>query len=992
MARITIPFGTGVREDVDPKVMPDGALKRVENLRLTREGRLVLRYGYTAIALTSQRSFNTSLLNLKPYDLASYDGRLLAIGKRSGVGGGTLEDIYDYVDEPRYKWRSSSNDQEQRLCPVTNLRDVPGIAAFSSSADRIDVAAGGGRVCLVYNVSSSVVGVWIADAETHSLLLEQSILNLTAPRVVAVGSVFYIAGIASAGTSVPLYRYDPSADDQSFTALTDAYAAGAAVSLMDMEENEAGDGFSVAIARNATPAVTIKRFSSAGAAVQTITGPAAVMTQIAVFEQAARVHLVAVETADTHVDLYTYAISSGLIENTTLNLASSLTTVRQPSVNALSATLTVAFQDAVNADVVDVVLDASTHTLASTTTEHRQQLNSKLASNAAWGAAFYATLIAESTTTFAHCLMMSYSGNVVGAFIDRGIAAAGHANTLPSLAKDLSTGKFYWARLVNDGDDRTRAVMTEFEVGSTARRQTCVIDGQLLIAGGVVQRYAGRHLVEAAYPSRPVIITATPSNGAGSLTPSALYAVSCIYEWYDETRRLHQSEPSDVTEVTMGVADDTITLSVQGPLTGRLDGTEASSSLKIISFQSLAAPDKQLLRAANANSNNGQALLEQSLTLTLSDTDLSDEASIYTQASSGARSGPNAFVSPQPASAIWASASRVLTAQLPNDYQIQESRPPFPNEPISWAENLGGFGAGPERMLAVASLDERRIGWSGNGIYEWSGEGLDINGVGDLGSPRRLPSLGGLYGGATPNLAWRSIVETSIGIFFQLASDSIFLIPRGGGAPVFVGAPVQDTLALYPVITSATYLKNSQVVCFTCNDAGATDSVILVYDIGSEQWFVDTDTTALLSSCEYQGRLVILRANNTIELQDAAYPPSSFLTATIETGTLYPFGKGGEGQIDEIQLFAEFLGACNVVLSLSFDDGATYPVTLTKAVSAASALPIKWGPNQMRGDRVRLKFHTTTLSGSTAQIAWNFATVDFTARNRSALRTTTQKG
>jgi hypothetical protein len=135
-----------------------------------------------------------------------------------------------------------------------------------------------------------------------------------------------------------------------------------------------------------------------------------------------------------------------------------------------------------------------------------------------------------------------------------------------------------------------------------------------------------------------------------------------------------------------------------------------------------------------------------------------------------------------------------------------------------------------------------------------------------------------------------------------------------------------------------------------------------------------------------------LRANNAIEFQDTALPPATFITPLIETGTLYPFGKGGQGQIDVIQLYAEFLGACNVVLSLSYDDGLTYPVSLTKAVTSAASLPIKWGPNQMRGDRVRLKFHATDLSGSTAQLAWQFATVDFTARGGSALRNTTQKG
>lgn len=995
MARITIPFSSGAREDVDPRVMPEGALKRVENLRLTREGRLALRYGYSSVALTTQKSFASAINNLLPHDLVNYNGRLFAVGAVPLTFDGPA-DFYEYVDEPRYKWRSTSNDLEPRLCPVTKLRNLSNVAAFTQAVSRMDVAAGGGRVCFAYQSSSTVVTVWIVDAVTNSLLLEQSITSLTAPRVVAVGSVFFLLGITSAGTAVQLRRFDPSTDDYTFTALTDAFAAGATVSLMDAQVNEAGTGFSVAIARNATPAVTIKVFSSAGAATNTITSLAAVLIQLAVYQQATRVHIVTVE-ADFHVDLRTYVIATGALENTSTDLASTALTDRQPTLIAdLSTNLAIAFYEKAALDVIKVTLAPATHAGAVVLTGNRHQLNTKLAVGSEFSGlvdgVFYGCLVAENASTSSHCLLMDYSLSIVGAFIDKGLAAAGHAEALPNLPKDASTGKFYWARLVNDNDARAIPAITEFEVGSHDRRQMCVVDGQLYIAGGVVQSFAGRQVSDAGFLNRPHIISATPSNVAGSLTPLAQYAIACTYEWLDEQNRLHQSEPSDVTEVTMGAADDTITLSVSGPITSRLRGTEATTSVKLVAYQSLAAPDKQLLRAANANTNNNQALLEIACTLTKSDTDLSDEGAIYTQASSGARSGPNPFLAPFPATTLWASASKIQSAGLPNEFEIQESRAPFPGEPISWAENLGGRATAFERVLAIVSLDERRIGFTANGLCEWTGEGLDINGSGDLGTPRRIPSPGGLYGGAD---GWRSLCETAIGIFFQLASDSIYLLPRGGGTPVFIGKEVMDTLAAFPTITSATYVKNDQLVCFTCNNLAANDAVILVYDLNMQQWFVDTETSALTSSCEYQGRLIILRAANTIEFQDTSYPASVFITPVIETGTLYPFGKGGQGQIDEIQLFAEFRGACNVICSLSFDDGANYTALTTKALTGltvGSAVTLKWGPNVMRGDRVRLKFTTTDLSGATEQLAFHFATIDFTGSDRSALRNSTQKG
>jgi len=990
VARLVVPFTSGQREDVDPRVMPQGALKRIENLRMRRDGRLGVRFGYTAIANTSQRSFSSASRNLIPYDLVNYNGRLFAMGATSLFTDGP-EDLYEYVDEPRYKWRSTSNDQAARLCPVTGVRNLGGIASIASSVSRLDVAAGGGRICVAYQIGASVVTVYILDAATNALVLEQAITSLTAPRVVAVGSIFYLLGITSAGTAVSLYRYDPATDDQAFTALTDAYAAGATVSLMDAQANEAGTGFAVAIARNATPAVTVKIFSSAGAATNTITGSAVSLLQLAVYPQATRVHLLYVE-ADFHVDLRTYVIATGATENTTLDLSSTTLTERQPTLTAdLTSGLGIAIQERSTGDVIAVTLDPTTHGSASSLTRHRHQLATKLALSSEWPETFYGCLVAENASVNSNCLMMSYSQAIVGAFIDRGLALAGHAEALPNLAMDASTGKFYWPRLVADIDGRARVAVAEFEVGSHERRQMAVVDGQLYIPAGVVQSFAGRHLVDAGFLSRPHIISATPSNGAGSLTNSAAYSVVCCYEWVDEQDRLHQSDLSDVSDVTMGPADDTITLSVSGPLNSRLGGTEASTSLKIVAYQSLAAPDKQLLRATNANTNNNQALLEQTLTLTLSDTDLADEAAIYTQGASGARSGPNAFVSPLPAGSLWASASRVLTAQLPNEFEIQESRPPFPGEPITWAENLGGRATAPERVLAIASLDERRIGFTASGLVEWTGEGLDLNGVGDLGQPRRIPSPGGLYGGV---LGWRSIVETAIGLFFQLAKDKIYLLPRGGGAPQWIGKPIRDTLLAFPNITSAVYLRRDQTVCFTCNNDAGNDAVTLTFDIEGSYWITDTETAAIAAACEYDGRLARV-TGGVVQLQDIAHPASSFIATLVETGTLYPFSQGGEGQIDNIQLFGEFRGACNVICSLSFDDGVNYDALTTKALTGltvGSPVTLQWGPQKMRGDRVRLKFETTSLSGASEQIVYNFATIDFTTSGNAALRATTQKG
>lgn len=998
MPRIIIPFASGAREDVDPRVMPEGALKRVENLRLRRDGRLGVRYGYTALSLVGQ---DTTIV---PYDIASFNGRLLAFAAPSSFS--TPNDLHEFVDQPQFAWRGTDSNSDTRLCPITSVRDVGRVPSQGISTENVDVAAGGGLVCMVWQSSNTASIMNLFDPETDTSISCGTIGSVTSPRVVAVGSVFFI--LAVSGSTISLQRYNPATDNGTVT-LTDAFGSGDTILAYDVDVNEAGTGFAVTVARN-TPTVTIRLFDSAGTATQTITGPTVTLTMVTVFEQAARVHLLAVE-ADGEVDLYTYELSGGTLENSTLDLnGGGDVTDCQPGMCIGNGTTdllvtygTRILSTPIEDTITSVRVAPATHVLGTGQVMNGAILNSRPIQIP--DGEMFGVIIRDSTSTFTNAMVISgiAAANPIeqlGWYNDVSFSAITELTELAHIAKDSSTGKFYSVKLVRDATAFGNPVITEMVIGS-GRRQTATIDNQFYIAGGSPQIFDGRQLIEAGFQARPYIAQTLPSNSTGSLPDNTLILVCAVFEWTDSQGRLHLSEPSDVEEVTMAVGDDTIAVTVTSPLSLRCNNNNEfyGGACRIVLFRSLAAPDKQLLRAGGTVFSSGGAWGRNvTMNLTTSDAVVEAQAVIYTQGASGARSGPNPFVAPLPCRYIWPSSDKLLTGGLPAITQIQESRAAFPNEPITWAQNLGGRAAAPESVLGVVKLDERRFAFTANGIFEFNGDGLDLNGVGDLGTPRRLPSPGGLYGGVD---GWRSLVETSIGVFFQMTNDGIFLLPRGGAAPVFIGEPVRDTLESFPVVTSATYLKTEQQVCFTCNNAGGSDSVILVYDLTEEQWFVDTDTTGLIASAEYQGRLVILRANNTIELQNATHPAATFIPTLVESGTLYPFGQGGQGQIDEIQFYGEFRGNCIITPYLSFNDGKSYTaltaVSLSTsgspAYSVGDTVSLKWGPNRMRGDRVRLKFECTALAGAATEgIVYNYATIDFSPHGRSALRDTNQKG
>ena len=507
MARITIPFGVGVREDVDPRVMPEGALKRVENLRLEREGRLVLRRGYSTVARTISAGGQTQF---KAFDLIAYNGRLLALGGRNSSSG-VPTDVFEYSAGNTVNWRPTDGNLDVRLTPVTGLRDVGRGPSQPASVTVCDVGASNGLVCLAWQVSSSTY-VHIFDPSTDTTVLQTVIGSFSAPRVVGTTTGIFIFGIVAA--TVVVYRYIRGTSNV-LTNLGEAFATGAAINCMDASLSE--DGTIVCAVARSTPSVSIRTFTAAAVLVSTITGPAAALLTLSVCGQAARVHLVAVESGDGHVDLYTYETAGGTLENTTLDLASSAVTSRQVGV-CLSGDgngVVILIEHSASRRVDMVKRAEATHVAIGTTmTWFQVRLTAKPCTTAR--AEVFGGIFAENSTTETSFIggngEGTATGEIVGAIADRALGAVTAALALPHIARDASTGKFYWARLVIDGDGRSLPVVSEMLLQDTGRRQVAVVDNALYLSGGVVQIFAGRQIVEAGYLNRPVLISATPSN------------------------------------------------------------------------------------------------------------------------------------------------------------------------------------------------------------------------------------------------------------------------------------------------------------------------------------------------------------------------------------------------------------------------------------------------------------------------------------------------
>jgi hypothetical protein len=81
-------------------------------------------------------------------------------------------------------------------------------------------------------------------------------------------------------------------------------------------------------------------------------------------------------------------------------------------------------------------------------------------------------------------------------------------------------------------------------------------------AGAAAQVYDGRHLVEVGFPFAPYVGTPTSANSSGSLTNSGKYRYRVYAVWENAQGEVFRSTAVTTTELTLGAADDTVTLTI----------------------------------------------------------------------------------------------------------------------------------------------------------------------------------------------------------------------------------------------------------------------------------------------------------------------------------------------------------------------------------------------------------------------------------------------
>lgn len=590
MPLTTFPLASGENDSVDSKLLPDGLVRRAENVVLQRDGRMSIRPAFSALGTTT---YGTG--TFVGYDLAEYRGRVVALGDRLGLGLPT--DVFELQpDGSARAWRPSDPDGAYPRLPLLHSpRLLAQQVDQQGGVDEFQQAVSSTHLGVVFQ-TAAMSYVHIVRRDTDQTVLFQALDATDDPvdvlHIVAVSTgEFCVVGAKGDGSEVTMVTFDPASD----VALSSPVVLFTGSGVSTVSAVASGSNLVVSTGR-ADGNTSTALFDTAGSVQQamgTIVGNNALLD---------------ISAPDPNGRLAVVSSSSGITVST-LDIATGTVTAGPTSFAAVSG-LTVVNAGAMSDSTNQVMVSVSTSEGPSVTAQTYLLVTGAFTGSPTEYPDITMTALPALLRTSSFFTFGAVSGT--GGGEENGVSSSayyqarlGNASSLaPVAAMDFGTAEspsaipptvvfdgteFFYPRLAVNEDGLASGTVLSMN-RTVSRRQTATVGGALYIAGGTVCRYGGRCLTETQFHERPRIISLTPSNGAGALLSGAEYDYRLHWEWVDELEEVTKSAVSEIFTVSMGASDDTVTLVCSTPHSLRVsDGaTELGASVRVVLYRTAA--------------------------------------------------------------------------------------------------------------------------------------------------------------------------------------------------------------------------------------------------------------------------------------------------------------------------------------------------------------------------------------------------------------------
>lgn len=451
-------------------------------------------------------------------------------------------------------------------------------------------------------------------------------------------------------------------------------------------------------------------------------------------------------------------------------------------------------------------------------------------------------------------------------------------------------------------------------------------------SGGLPSAFDGNTAHEMGFAWHPEAVRcdAVDSASAGGLTSGGVYTYYFVYEWYDAKGQRHLSRP--------------------GPIGGRQITLGAGKTAVDLRIQSLTLTNKWRQNAGPSNAHEGTRIrvliyrndnagtvwhLVQSTTLDPPVNDPTTHSVTFTDTL--------AF------SAIQVNEPLYITdGSVPNDlpgsmWHIVQHRDRLfgcSGDTLYWTKRITPNGRAVEwsslfamrvipgvEIQALASFDAVLVIFTEDAVHLLGGDGPEDDGSGQPYAPPEPHSSD--VGCIEP----RSLALTREGLVFQ-SKRGLEILPRGGGPSVPIGDAVVDELTTYPEVTSAVVEPSQTQVRFAVQNAARNAARVLCWDYslpngGGWSTYSSADMPSNNSAVMWGDRYSYVRyAAATLWQETRAWTDfSGWITTAVETGDVRLNGLNGFGRIYESLILGEHRAPHKFKLEVSLDGGLTWTTT-----------------------------------------------------------------
>jgi hypothetical protein len=586
------------------------------------------------------------------------------------------------------------------------------------------------------------------------------------------------------------------------------------------------------------------------------------------------------------------------------------------------------------------------------------------------------------------------------------------------VVESTATGQRCWQTALNQAfrglgtaSPQTMLSVYRFGDGSRSRRAgtRCFVpcQGSFAVLGGAPRFFDGGRLLELGLSSGPVPISLN-DNAGGSMAVGT-YRYVFVLESYDALGQRSLSYVSSPETVVVGGGNASVDIDILAPPFWAYPNTAAASSVgsargrdvSLRAYRTSVNSGTVFRYSPSASDPNGVPagpLLDFGRATyrdTNADADIAANEAIYVQvgnALSNYRAPPCRFGCEH--------EGRLVVAGCWNPSEFRFSKLFFPGEGIQFTESPAFIGTNPEPITGMASLDGSLVLFGERSIYIVSGDGPTDDGAGSFSTPRKLPGRIGC-------VDWRSVATREDGVFFRSA-DGIYMLPRGLGSPVFIGAAIREKLRQYPetlgvatatraVSASVDDHDSEQVVAWLVGDAeDPAEVAIFMLSLATNSWtqvalpessgnpqtvigvWQDITNSSDVIAFARRGLDASVAGSLLAENPGAGYDRDisgsyePLLAGGWKTGKLFPFGFGGRGSIRSIRIVGECLAATTLAPTIWSDaDASGYASTTLTFSPGRFAVEIPFRRRDLAWIQIQVADPTTGSENRGAGLRFN---------------------